>query len=121
MPQSDTRLDMRLAPEGGHEMFVYLMKTYRYSCRTLADAVTAELERRHRDFGAPKLTCSKSHIGNLRSGKARVCSREIASAIEQILQIQPGVLFVPKPVGVRACTAARRALVPGVQKSALGV
>ncbi|QOH59863.1 hypothetical protein [Rhodococcus rhodochrous] len=97
---------MRLAPEGGREMFVYLMRTYRYSCRSLAEAVTAELDRRHRDFGAPKLTCSKSHIGNLRSGAARVCSREIASAIEQILQVQPGVLFVPKLHTVQAPTAA---------------
>lgn len=102
MNRTDERMDMRLAPDGGRDMLIYLMKTYRHSCRTLADAVTAELDRRHRQGGFPKATCSKSHIGNLRSGASRVVSREIASAIEEILQIQPGVLFVPKMSSVQS-------------------
>lgn len=109
MTATDARLDMRLAPDGGRQMFVYMMKTYRHSCRSLAEAVTRELDRRHREFGAPQLTCSKSHIGNLRSGERRVCSREIATAIEQVLQVQPGVLFVPKVSSVQTSDRQKRA------------
>lgn len=100
MHRTDTRMDMKLSSDG-RNMLSYLMKTYRYSCRSLADAVTRELHRRHLTFEAPKLTCSKSHIGNLHSGAARVVSREIASAIEEVLQIPPGVLFVPKMSNVQ--------------------
>ena len=84
---------MKLKP-GSRDTFVYLLNTYRHSYRTLAEAVTTELERRTHTFGAPVITCSKSTIGKIVAG--HVCSREIATAIEQVLQIPPGVVFVPR-------------------------
>lgn len=58
-------------------------KRHRYSQRQLAAQVN-QIRR-----------CSHTTIGLLESGGMTTCTPELADAIEQVLGVEPGTLFVP--------------------------
>lgn len=76
-----------------HQALARYMKYRDFTVRSLAEAVQKELVRKRVD---PRITCSRSKIGHLRSGHSDVCDYdEVAIAIEEVLEAPRGSLFVP--------------------------
>lgn len=91
---TEGRLEVKL---NSHDLFATLMQHNGYTVRSLAEAVEKDLrktyKRRLRNDPTAPAECSKSTIGNLRSGYRNSVHPDTAAAIADRLEMPMEALF----------------------------